>query len=140
MEFAMKKIFFVLIVLGLILLIPMFLWKIEPIAQGKVLNKNELSIQNNLKLWAFNSRPFIAVQAIPRCHNQQKSFNIVVKLYINKEIFLLKSQDVICSSSLKNIKVISESDIPKFKTISKLEIISTSRLEDYKIIWYNAQP
>ncbi len=136
----MKRSFIVLIVLGFLLSIPMLLWKVEPITQGKVLDKEELNIQDNLKLWAFNSRPFIVVQATPRCHNKQTAFNIVVRLYIDKEIFLLKSQDVICSSSLKNIKVIPELDIPKFQTISKLEIISTSKLENYKVVWYNAQP
>ncbi len=136
----MKKSFIVLIVLGLLLSVPILLWKVEPITQGKVLDNEELNIQDNLKLWAFNSRPFIVVQATPRCHNKQKTFNIVVRLYIDKEIFILKSQDVICSSSLKNIKVIPELDIPKFQTISKLEIISTSKLENYKVVWYNAQP
>ncbi len=80
------------------------------------------------------------MQAIPKCDKEQKTFNIKIDLYLDEQKFLLQSQEVNCSAKIKNIKVISKSNIPRFETISKLEITSTANLENYKIIWYNAQP
>ncbi len=139
-EIIMKKSFIFLVAFSFVLCFPMLFWQVETVTQGKILPKNEVNIQDNLKLWAFNSRPFIAVQAIPKCDKEQKTFKIKIDLYLDKQKFLLQSQEVNCSAKRKNIKVISKADIPRFETISKLEITSTANLEKYKIIWYNAQP
>ncbi len=136
----MKKSFIFLVAFSFVLCFPMLFWQIETVTQGKILPKNKVKIEDNLSLWAYGSRPFIAVQATPKCDKEQQTFNINIDLYLDKQKFLLQSQEINCSEKRKNIKVISKLDIPRFETISKLEITSMANLENYKITWYNAQP
>ncbi len=143
----MKKIIYILgCLLLLVAIVPKLLWKVEVIDKRKHLAKNHEIIQDNLNLWTLNSRPFFTVIATVKCEDSQDEFNIHGYLYNlddasdNSKVYSFTANNIGCSQSQMEVRLVPESPLPKFQRLTKLKIVTTEDLYDYQLIWYNAEP
>ncbi len=122
----------------LYLFVMFFIWKVEIIKVGKLIEPNILIKVDNLDISTINSKAFIEIKGKSDCNKSY--YNIKVFLYFKKGYQKnLEAKKILCKKSI-SLRLLSKERLPMLGKIRKIEVISDIQIKDYVIIWHNTHP